>query len=307
MNDIINIDRSDHGATTSSSDWSAVRMQSLRRARARHGPAGRRDRGRAAGDSSTRSARRTAGHRRNHRRARRGGGHHHSGAQRRRQRRCRHAQRGGAAVRRRASSDEDLLGMIDVVDPAEVPALRAAAEQGAAEAQRIDLLDAGFSLEAWPGCRRRVADLALRPEQLTDGVAVVTATRNGLHFVRPGGFPIRCHVARDHRRADGDIQHDRLWAPTVTTSVSPPCSATGAGSSASATPSPSTPGVAPMSTSRPGAGRRRGLRFGSGGRRRRSSNDWPRSTWQASSRRPRPVRVTRCCGTHRCGCQLQPT
>jgi hypothetical protein len=71
---------------------------------------------------------------------------------------------------------EDVLGMIDVVDPAEVPALRAAVQDGSAEAKRVQLLGEGFDLSGVDGFDVAVDHLTLETEPISTGVAVVTAS-----------------------------------------------------------------------------------------------------------------------------------
>ncbi|MCU1360832.1 MAG: hypothetical protein JWN99_2121 [Ilumatobacteraceae bacterium] len=89
-----------------------------------------------------------------------------------------------------AARHEDLLGMIDVIDPAEVPAVRAAAQQGQTEAQRSDLVSDQFDLNGIAGLDVSVVDLSLQTQQLADDLAIVSATSGTMttHF-DPTTFP----------------------------------------------------------------------------------------------------------------------
>jgi hypothetical protein len=75
-----------------------------------------------------------------------------------------------------ALADEDVLGMIEVADPAEVPALRQAFEDAVGEAQRLDLLGGSFSLDGVSGVDVTIDGLVLATEELAPDVAVVRAT-----------------------------------------------------------------------------------------------------------------------------------
>lgn len=75
-----------------------------------------------------------------------------------------------------AAQQQDVLGMIDVVDPTEVPALRDAFESASSEAKRVQLLGEDFTLDGVDGLDVVVDELTLSTEQLSTGVAVVTAT-----------------------------------------------------------------------------------------------------------------------------------
>ena len=91
---------------------------------------------------------------------------------------------------------EDLLGMIDVVDPAEVPALRAAVQDGSSEAKRVQLLGDGFDLSGVDGVDVAVADLTLETEQFSNGVAVVTASGGVITTAfDPASFPFGAQLS----------------------------------------------------------------------------------------------------------------
>ena len=90
-----------------------------------------------------------------------------------------------------AVEHEDVVTMLDVVDPTEVGAVRSALDQVTSDAQRLDLLDGGFTLERVNGLDLGVDDLRLATNDLMPGVAVVTATGGSLHAsFDPALFPM---------------------------------------------------------------------------------------------------------------------
>ncbi len=90
-----------------------------------------------------------------------------------------------------ATSDEDILGMIDAIDPAEAPGIRAAAEAGRADAVEADLVGEGFSLDGVDGFDLSFAGVDLVTESLDDGLAVVTAAAGSVSWVfDPAVFPL---------------------------------------------------------------------------------------------------------------------
>jgi hypothetical protein len=95
-----------------------------------------------------------------------------------------------------ALAREDILGMIDVADPAEVPALRRAFEAATDEAKRLELLDGAFSLDGVSGLDVTIDGLVLSTEQLAPDVALVTATSGviGTSF-DPGAFAFGRNLA----------------------------------------------------------------------------------------------------------------
>ena len=97
------------------------------------------------------------------------------------------------AVRRfvSATADEDIFGMIDALDPAEVPAARAAAEQGRAEAVDADLVSEGFSLDGLDGLDVAFDGLDLVTESIADGLAVVNVAAGSATWTfDPASFPL---------------------------------------------------------------------------------------------------------------------
>ncbi len=90
-----------------------------------------------------------------------------------------------------ATADEDILGMIDALDPAEVPAARQATERGRADAVEADLVSEGFSLDGLDGLDVAFADLDLVTESLDDGLAVVTFAGGSASWTfDPAAFPL---------------------------------------------------------------------------------------------------------------------
>lgn len=90
-----------------------------------------------------------------------------------------------------ATADEDILGMIDALDPAEVPAARQATERGRADAVEADLVSEGFSLDGLEGLDVAFADLDLVTESLDDGLAVVTFAGGSASWTfDPAAFPL---------------------------------------------------------------------------------------------------------------------
>ena len=90
-----------------------------------------------------------------------------------------------------ATADEDILGMIDVLDPTEVPAARQATERGRADAVEADLVSEGFSLDGLDGLDVSFADVDLVTESLDDGLAVVTFAGGSASWTfDPAAFPL---------------------------------------------------------------------------------------------------------------------
>lgn len=98
-----------------------------------------------------------------------------------------------AAVMRfvEALEAEDVLGMIDILDPAEVPAARASVQTGANEAERVGLVSKGLSLDAVAGVDVEVADLSLTTRRVFDDVSVVEAAAGTASITfDPAAFPL---------------------------------------------------------------------------------------------------------------------
>jgi hypothetical protein len=98
-----------------------------------------------------------------------------------------------AAVTRfvQALEAEDVLGMIDILDPAEVPTARAAVQTGRTEAERVGLVSGGLSLDGVAGVDVEVADLSLSTTRVFDDVAVVRATAGTASIsFDPSTFPL---------------------------------------------------------------------------------------------------------------------
>ena len=75
-----------------------------------------------------------------------------------------------------ALAAEDLLGMIDVALPEEVDALKAAVDEGTAQAQRLGLLDESFVASGVSGLDITVDQLALTTRSIDTDLVAVTAT-----------------------------------------------------------------------------------------------------------------------------------
>jgi hypothetical protein len=73
-----------------------------------------------------------------------------------------------------AIENTDVLGAIDLLDPVEVPALRAALDQGRTAAEQVGLISSQMSLDRLQGIGIDVADLSLSAEELAPDLAVVT-------------------------------------------------------------------------------------------------------------------------------------
>ncbi len=100
-----------------------------------------------------------------------------------------------------ASADEDILGMVELLDPMEVPAARAAIEEGRAGAVEAGLIGEGFSLDGLDGLDVSFAELDLVTETLDDGLAVVTASAGSASWTfDPAQFPF----GQQLREAFGD-------------------------------------------------------------------------------------------------------
>ena len=80
--------------------------------------------------------------------------------------------------------------MVDILDPAEVGAVRSTLDDTSTEAKRLDLLSDGFSLQSVEGIDFEVADLTLETTQLAADLAVVMATGGNLAAsFDPQAFP----------------------------------------------------------------------------------------------------------------------
>jgi hypothetical protein len=79
-----------------------------------------------------------------------------------------------------AMNAEDVLGVLDTVDPAEVDALRGAIEATTQQAQRIELLDERFSLSGVGGVDVSITDLLTTTNDITTDLAVVEATTGSI-------------------------------------------------------------------------------------------------------------------------------
>lgn len=93
-----------------------------------------------------------------------------------------------------ATADQDVLGMIDALDPAEVPAARAAAEQGRDDAVAAGLVSDGFRLDGLAGLDLEFPGLVLSTEEVAADVAVVSATGAVDWTFDPATFPFGIEI-----------------------------------------------------------------------------------------------------------------
>lgn len=93
-----------------------------------------------------------------------------------------------------ATADQDVFGMIDALDPTEVPAARAAAERGRDDAVAAGLVTDGFRLDDLAGLDVEFADLALSTDQVAPDLAVVSATGSADWTFDPATFPFGTEI-----------------------------------------------------------------------------------------------------------------
>jgi len=95
-----------------------------------------------------------------------------------------------------AIENTDVLGAIDLLDPVEVPALRAALDQGRTAAEQVGLISSQMSLDRLQGIGIDVADLSLSAEELAPDLAVVTPVAGSITArFDPQAFPFGSDVA----------------------------------------------------------------------------------------------------------------
>lgn len=95
-----------------------------------------------------------------------------------------------------AIENTDVLGAIDLLDPVEVPALRAALDQGRTAAEQVGLISSQMSLDRLQGIGIDVADLSLSAEELAPDLAVVTPVAGSITArFDPLAFPFSSDVA----------------------------------------------------------------------------------------------------------------
>jgi len=96
-----------------------------------------------------------------------------------------------------AVESEDVLSVLDIVDPAEVGALRAALVQAESDAKRLELVDESFRLDGIAGIDIQADGLQYATNDLTSDLATVTATAGTLTTtIDPAAFPF------------GDVLHE---------------------------------------------------------------------------------------------------
>lgn len=121
-----------------------------------------------------------------------------------------------------AAQAEDVFGMIDALDPAEVPAARSAAERGRADAVEADLVSEGFQLDGVDGVDLEFTDLTFTTEPVVDGVSVVTADGAVSLAFDPATFPLGSELAE---ALSGELE-DASGSAELTDVVSPAMLAT---------------------------------------------------------------------------------
>lgn len=95
-----------------------------------------------------------------------------------------------------AIENSDVLGVIDLLDPAEVPALRAALDRGRSTAEQIGAIRSDLSLDKLQGLDIDVADLSLSTEELAPDLAVVTPVSGSITAtLDPAAVPLGPDVA----------------------------------------------------------------------------------------------------------------
>ncbi|MCB1001317.1 MAG: hypothetical protein KDB40_18640 [Acidimicrobiales bacterium] len=121
-----------------------------------------------------------------------------------------------------AAEAEDVLGMIDVLDPAEVPALRSAVERGREDAVAGQLVGEEFRLDGVAGVDIEVADLALTTQPVIDGVVVVRPTGSLSWSFDPTAFPFGDELAplvTDLTASSGAGEIDDLWSDAMLATI----------------------------------------------------------------------------------------
>ena len=109
-----------------------------------------------------------------------------------------------------AFNNQDVVGMVDTIDPAEVGAVRSTLEEASSEAKRLDLLSDGFSLQSVDGLDFEMSDLTLSTETFADDMAVVSATGGNLAAgFDPDAFPMGGRIreiSADMARTAGTVE-----------------------------------------------------------------------------------------------------
>jgi hypothetical protein len=89
-----------------------------------------------------------------------------------------------------AFNEQDLIGMVDILDPTEVGAVRGALDSLNSEAKRLELLGDGFALDSVGGVDLEISDLSLTAEPIAADLSVVVATGGNLGAsFDPATFP----------------------------------------------------------------------------------------------------------------------
>jgi hypothetical protein len=95
-----------------------------------------------------------------------------------------------------ALRNEDILGAIDLLDPAEVAAIRPALDRARDTAEQVGVISDELSLDKLQGLDIEVTDLQLSTEELAPDLAVVTPTSGSLAATfDPAAFPLGADMA----------------------------------------------------------------------------------------------------------------
>lgn len=94
-----------------------------------------------------------------------------------------------------AAGDEDVLGMVDALDPTEVGVVRSGLQEARAEAVSADIVTESFSLDDLSGLDLSFTDLSFTAEPLVEGVTVVEVGGAVGWSLDPATFPAGSEVA----------------------------------------------------------------------------------------------------------------
>lgn len=114
-----------------------------------------------------------------------------------------------------AIGDQDALGVLDVMLPAERAVYQPFIEDMVGELQRLEVLDASLDLGSVDGVDFQVDDLALESVPLRDGVSVVRVVGGVLtSSLDPAGLPIGSWVREQLEDPDADVDLEPVSSTT---------------------------------------------------------------------------------------------